>query len=406
MDDAPPLRVGLITQLCHGSMAAVALGLNILPVYLLTLSHSFGGAQGLSKAQLGVLSSMAFTGLVLGILGSGPLADRWGSKLFVQLGNASTGLGLIGAAFAPTYATLCASLFLLGIGAGIFDMVLSPIVAVLHPERRTQAMNWLHAYYCIGAVATVAAGTICIAEGASWRTACLLLTPLPVGLLLAFAPLRLPRLTSQAGPLPVGMLLRSWWLWLALCAILLGGATEIGMVQWMPTYAQVTLRLSPLSGNLALLLFSLMMAFGRMLLGMLGGRISPFTALLIGASGCIVLNLLGSLLPVPMVALTACMLAGFTGSCLWPTILAVAADRFPDGGGPMFAALAACGNAGGMVMPVAIGAVADRWGLRAGLAATAAAPALLVPLVLLLHRYRTLAARTLPPAAATVGTVG
>jgi hypothetical protein len=46
-------------------------------------------------------------------------------------------------------------------------------------------------------------------------------------------------------------------------------------------------------------------------------------------------------------AVGACILVGLTGSCLWPTTLAVAADRYPHGGATMFALLGALGNFGG-----------------------------------------------------------
>ena len=78
--------------------------------------------------------------------------------------------------------------------------------------------------------------------------------------------------------------------------------------------------------------------------------------------------------------------AGFTGSSLWPTMLAVAVDRAPDGGATMFAALAAFGNAGGILMPWVIGVVGDAHDLRWGLATSAIAPLLMLPLVWLLFR--------------------
>jgi len=96
----------------------------------------------------------------------------------------------------------------------------------------------------------------------------------------------------------------------------------------------------------------------------------------------VVLFLLGSFLPIPSLALSACILAGFTGSCLWPTMLAVTADRYPTGGASMFGALAALGNAGGIFMPWAVGLIADFSNLHWGLALSALAPLFMLPLVL------------------------
>ena len=81
----------LLTNLCYLAMMSLSLGLNLLPVFLTTLSATYGGVDGLTQEQLGRLGAIAFAGLVIGILVTGPLADRWGAKPFAQLGN-----GLIG----------------------------------------------------------------------------------------------------------------------------------------------------------------------------------------------------------------------------------------------------------------------------------------------------------------------
>jgi fucose permease len=96
---------------------------------------------------------------------------------------------------------------------------------------------------------------------------------------------------------------------------------------------------------------------------------------------------IGSFLPVPGGALVVCVLAGFTGSCRWPTMLAVTADRYPEGGVTMFGALAALGNAG-VFMPWLVGWIADWRDLHWGLAVSALAPAAMLPLVLALGKTR------------------
>jgi fucose permease len=100
----------------------------------------------------------------------------------------------------------------------------------------------------------------------------------------------------------------------------------------------------------------------------------------------VLLFLVGSFSPLPWLALVACIAAGFTGSCLWPTMLAITADRYPQGGASMFGLLAAFGNAGGIFMPWIVGWVADLRDLHWGIAVSAIAPALMLGLVLALRR--------------------
>ena len=88
-------RARLLTLLCYGAMMSLAIGLNLLPVFLITLSTTYGGTSGLTGEQLGRLGAVVFAGLVAGIVITGPLADRHGTKFFAQLGNALTAISLI-----------------------------------------------------------------------------------------------------------------------------------------------------------------------------------------------------------------------------------------------------------------------------------------------------------------------
>ncbi|WP_342750964.1 MFS transporter [Termitidicoccus mucosus] len=380
------VRPKLLTALSYGAMMSLAIGLNLLPVFLTTLSARFGGEAGLSNEQLGRLGASGFAGLVIGILITGPLADRRGAKLFAVGGNVVMAASLVGLAWCPTYGGMCALLFWLGLGAGMLDMVLSPVVAALNPERRTRALNWLHSFYCVGAVVTIGLGTLVLGAGGGWRAACLLLVALPAGLAVAMAALKFPALSADGKRTRMRVLAREVWFVAAMAAIFLGGATEAGLAQWLPAYAEKSLGYPVWMGGMALLVFSVAMALGRMAVGAAGGRMSPFAMMAWGCGATVVLFVAGSFFPMRAVALGACVLAGFTGSCLWPTLLAVTADRYPNGGASMFGALAALGNAGGIFMPWLVGWVADLLDLHWGLVVAAAAPALMLPLVLWMRR--------------------
>jgi fucose permease len=376
------IRPRLLTWLCYLAMMSLAIGLNLLPVFLTSLGTELGG---LSKEQLGALGGCSFAGVVIGIVATGPLADRWGAKPFALGGSALLAVSLLACAFLKTQVTLCMGLFCLGLGAGVLDMILSPVVAALNPERRASAMNLLHSFYCVGAVVTILAGTLVLKAGLGWQTACLCLLPLPVVLVISLAGQSFPEMTPAGiDALTVRQLLRDRWFLLALGAIFLGGATELGMAQWLPAYAEISLGFPAWVGGIALLLFSLAMVLGRWIIALLP-KIDPLRIMMWGCGLSVVAFLLGSFLPIPMAALTACIVAGFTGSCLWPTTLAVTADRFPTGNASMFGLLAALGNAGGIFMPWVVGWVADRHDLHWGLAVSALAPAAMLPLLVLMR---------------------
>ena len=161
------------------------------------------------------------------------------------------------------------------------------------------------------------------------------------------------------------------WFQIALAAIFMGGATELGMAQWLPAYAETSLGFSPTVAGIGLLLFSIAMALGRMAVGALEGAASAYAVMVWRQRS------LGRAFPS----------RGVSAEPLWasrrasrPVSPAAPCGRrcwlsrptaIPDGGASMFAALAAFGNAGGILMPWIIGYVGSASGLRLGLAISA-----------------------------------
>jgi fucose permease len=171
-------------------------------------------------------------------------------------------------------------------------------------------------------------------------------------------------------------------------AIFLGGALELGLAQWLPAYAEMSLGFSKWTGNISLLAFSAAMALGRIFVGLIGRRVDSIRLMLGCCWTSVVLFLLACFAPWPAVALAASIAVGLVGSCLWPTTLGVAADRFPQGGATMFGLLAAFGNLGGILMPWLVGVTSDWSSLRVGLATSTACPLLMAFVLLWMQRQR------------------
>jgi fucose permease len=268
-------------------------------------------------------------------------------------------------------------------------MVLSPIVAALRPDRRTVAMNLLHSFYCFGAVVTIAVGALALHHSISWRHIAFILILLPLFCAVGFISVRIPTLVPDGEErLRFRTLARHPFFLLALVAIFLGGATEISMAYWLPTYAERDLHFDKFTADLAFLGFSLAMGIGRVLIGFLGMRVGPIRLMVVCCAMTTGLFLAGAFLPVAQLALAACICAGLTGSALWPSTLAITADRFPHGGATMFGILAAMGNLGGIFMPWIAGIIADRSSLALGLATSAVCPAIMIAILIFMRHYR------------------
>lgn len=369
-----------LIRLCNFGMMCVALGPALFPVYLTTFGAVFGG---LDVGQLGRLAGTLFAGVICGIVATGPLADRRGARPFAIAGSALTVLGLTLVAAAWSYGSLLLAAFITGLGGGIIDMVMSPIVSALAGGKRAAALNRLHAFYCIGMIGTLAMASALLRIDAPWRLVFLGATLFPALVCLGFALNRVPPLID-AGAERQGLrsLVRRPSFLLLLLTIGLVGATEEGMAQWLPTYAERVLGFSKPTAAAALAGFAVAMGLGRWFAGHYAEDVAPRRLIMVGATLCGVGFLVGAIAaPVPAVALAACVSVGFVCSLLWPTCLALAADTFPQGGATLFAALAAAGNAGCLVAPFLGGFLAEFNGLRVALGIGAVYPLLLAGLM-------------------------
>ena len=372
---------------CYLAMIVLAIAMNLMPVYLPLLGRGIGDGAPLSKEQLGRIAAVTFAGVVLGLLVAGPLANRYPVRWFTASGCflIALGLGILG--FSGNYAQLLVAVGIMGLGAGVLDMILSPVVCAIQPERRAVAMNWLHAFYCVGAVLTVLTASLGLAWRVAWRTTALGMISLPalVGILFLFIPIP-PLLTEPLQRRRVRELIFHRFFQLTILTIFLGGATEMGLAQWLPAFTELNLGFSRAVGGASLLAFSVAMVLGRAVVGLVGNRLPIYGIMGWGCASTAVLFVVAGTVPAPAVALTAAVCAGFTGSCLWPSTLGVVADRYPLGGASMFGLLAAAGNFGGVILPWAVGIVADKSTIARGLAWSALCPLAMIATLHLMRR--------------------
>jgi len=324
------LNPGFALVLCYAGMVCLAIAVNLMPVFLTTVRVDLGGRAPLTDEQLGRISAITFAGLVGGILFTGPLADRWGGKPFSVLGTLLIAVGLGALSISRAYSMVLVAVFIMGLGAGILDMVLSPIVAALRPGSRATSLNWLHSFYGIGTVVTVLVGALAFQLVVGWRTISLTLITVPLLVAFGFVKVDLPPLLSgkEGGRTALRDLCRDSSFLAINVAIFLGVALELGLAQWLPAYAEMSLGFSKWTGSISLLAFSAAMALGRIFAGLIGRRLDPLKLMLNRCWTSVVLFLVACFAPWPAVALSASVAVGLAGSCLWPTTLGVAADIF------------------------------------------------------------------------------
>ena len=381
------MRLGVI-GLCNASMMCMAVATNLTPVYLTTFAVIYGSGTDLNSEQLGRIGAASFAGYMLGLACGIPIADRINNpRFFLMLGNALVAVSLGLMSLSTTYAMLLFSVLLLGTGAGIIELLTSPVVSTLASDHKAAAMNRLHGFYSIGAVGTIAVCSFFLWQGLSWRIVCGLIAILPLFCLAGLSMVTVPKLICGPQRTRVRHIVRNRFFIAGIVAIVLCGSAELGAVTWLSAYVEKSLGFANWVGGLSLAIFYIGMTVGRFGGSVLAVKMGPHRLLAMPAVLSIIFILVAVLSPSRWVAICGLICVGLAVSVLWPTTLGMIASRFEFGGVSMFGFVAMCGNFGGVLMPWLMGIVIGTAGYRAGFSVDIAAPLLLLMLLYVIKRF-------------------
>jgi MFS family permease len=323
--------------------------------------------------------------LAISLVGAA-IADRIGFRSLLVFASAVQTVGWLLMAEVHNFPQAIWAAVLVGIGGSLVDPLLTPIICAVYPNHRARMANFLHGFYCVGLVGIALLVMFLAPAGVSWRWTFRILAALCLPYGVASAVLALPR---QAHRGHVRLKARALALqpafWLLALAMILAAVTEMGPANWLPSFIQTLADPGGPSGgtNLAagigLAVFGSLMAAGRFLTAAMEGRLGIRPVLASAAVVCTVC-LAAVALPLGIVFQIICLgLVGFAVACLWPTLLAVAGDRFPQAGASMFSVLSAVGALGCAAAPAAVGWMGSALGsLAPAMAALAVAPALIL----------------------------
>jgi len=332
----------------------------------------------ISQEQVGAVGSAAFLGFALSVGAGSPLCDVLGMRrlLFLAFAGHTLGTGLT--ILAPSYAVLLGASFLIGLANGLTEAVINPLIATLYPDRKTQKLNVLHAWWPGGLIVAGLTG-FALSKGLGldapdlspaaaafgWRLKMgLILVPTAIyGALVLGA--RFPATERVASGVPTRDMLRecarpAFLVWFF--AMWLTAATELGPAQWVPSVLTRTAR----TPGILVFVYVNVLVFGMrsFAAGLVRGR-SPVALLwwsaLLSAAGLVALGFATG----PVGAYAAATLWGVGVCFFWPTMLGVTSEQFPKGGALLLGLMGTAGNlAIFFIMPV-LGGIWDHYTERA-----------------------------------------
>ena len=347
----------------------------LVPALIRQVQRDFGQ----DDAGIGLFYLLFALAYVGGSLGGGLLTERFGRRRVLALAALLHGAGLVGQVV-PSWPLFLVLAVPRGVGTGAIDGGVNGLFLDLYPDSRGRALNALHLFFSLGALAApVAVGTL-VAGGVPWQAIVLAtgLVSLPVAALFAVADAPTGRHTPDptAAVARLGLALPLVGLAVAIgCYV----ASEVGVSSWLVRFLDA----APLPVATCALYWAGLTA-GRLAGARLGDRLDHLR-LAVGASvamaTAIALAVAAPSLPLSIALFGA---AGFASGPIYPLIMALGGERFPNRAAAVSGFLGAAAVVGSVVYPPVMGFLSVSVGLAAAMVGTAllglaAAGALLLP---------------------------
>jgi MFS family permease len=307
-----------------------------------------------SAEMIASVLGLPFLGFALTIAIGSPLLDYVGMGLLLPMAGVCFAAGALIMMFAGSLATLFpgASVYTViwigalvtGIGWGLVETVVNPLIASLYPEEKTGKLNTLHAWWPGGLVIGGLLGVALSAAGFGWQIKLAMVILPAVGVVALCIGVRFPPTERAAAGVSMGEMFRELLnpLFIVLFAsMFLTAASELAPGQWVDFALSRTVHMP---GILLLVYVSALMFVMRHFAGPLVHKLSPIGLLwcscLMASLGLLSLSVANS----PVMGVLAATVWG-TGVCyMWPTMLATASERFPRGGALLMGLMGTAGT--------------------------------------------------------------
>ena len=358
--------------LCAGYIGYTtqALAINFAPLLFVTFQEVYG----ISMTRISLLIAISFlTQLSIDAL-TAKFSQKLDTRKAVIFGQICVAVQLVGYAVLPSllpdaFVGLVIATVTGGIGGGIIEVLISPIVEACPTKNKSSAMSILHSFYCWGTAVTILFTTLFFAVFGieKWQIlSCIwAIIPLIGAALFAFVPIYQLEADTEEGRKKVGgrNLARSPLFWAFVVMMFCAGAAEQLMIQWASNFSESVLKITKSLGDiLGPFAFAIFMGITRVSYALASKKIKLNVFMAVSAALCTLAYLIAALAPIPIISLIGCALCGAAVAVMWPGTYSLATQNITFGGVRMFALLALAGDVGCVVGPSLAGLVADSFG--------------------------------------------
>jgi len=308
--------------------------------------------------------------------GGGLLTERVGRRVVLTAAATTLAVGLFVAAGAPTWVVFLVAAIPMGVGAGAVDGGMNGLVLSVVGEGRGRALNLLHLFFAIGALTAPALVGQLVDRGVPWEPVlqATALVALGVAGVLWFTAMpsgiRRPGEGSATGEAQdeddPEAASPSFLVPLILLAVGIGCyvAGEVGVSNWIVRFLDDV----PVStATLGLSAFWAGLALGRLVAARYADRFphAPFAAACAFVAGAAVIVALAA--PTTELAIAAFAVSGFASGPVFPMIVAIGGDLYPNRLAATSGTLTGAAVVGGTLYPPLVGLMSSRFGIGTGL---------------------------------------
>jgi len=344
---------------------------------------------GITLDRIGWLIAANFGIQIMIDLAAAKYVDKIGYRICIVGAHIFVIFGLIGIGCSVMFGThafvgVFISTLLNGVGGGLLEVLVSPIVEAAPSEEKDKAMSMLHSFYCWGCVGFIAisTGMLHFMGESNWNMLPIVWAVIPLFNILAFLYVPVGALVEEEERISIKVLCRQKIFWQLVLLMVCAGASEMAMSQWASYFAENGLSVSKQMGDIfGACFFCFMMGLSRLFYGRNGEKIPLQQFMLYSCLLCVFGYCIAVFSPYAILGLIGCGICGLSVGILWPGSYSIAAKECKAGGTALFAILALAGDLGCITGPEVVSLIATatpRYGLRAGLFVAIVFPVLML----------------------------
>jgi fucose permease len=338
----------------------------LVPSLIRSIERDFGQ----SDAGIGIYYLVWAVAYACGSLGGGVLTEHVGRRGILVGAALAHGVGLAALAFMPPWGIVLASAVPGGLGAGALDGGANGLILDLYHAARGRALNTLHLFFSLGALSSPLVVGQLVDAGVAWQWIVFISALVVLPLAGSYAIARLPhgrhRADVTASP-GAGHIALSWPLLTLEVAIACYVAAEVGVSDWLVRFLD-TVPLGIATGSLSL--FWAGLALGRLVAARIADRFDHlrFTAVAITVAAFAIVAAVAA--PIVGVSIALFGLVGFAFGPVFPMIVAIGGERFPERSAAVGGFLTGAAVFGAVLYPPVMGFLSVNIGLTIAMLGT------------------------------------